>query len=196
MVIPSKVGVMVLPGMILLPGAMLPLYIFEPRYREMLEEALKSNRVFAVAHEADPASGRSIGSAGLIRACVANADGTSHLILQGIGRVRFLEWFTGHSFYQARVEMLPAAQFDRMAAERLRAEIRDLCLGMGKQKAESFRKIEQYMDGMSDVAEFSDLAAAAMVTEPSLRQRLLEDADVTSRLTILLAYLKEMRDGL
>lgn len=193
MVIPPKVGVMVLPGMILLPGAMLPLYIFEPRYRQMLEEALQSNRVFAIAHEADPMSGRSIGSAGLIRACVANPDGTSHLILQGIGRVRFLDWFTDHDFYQASVESLPPTDFDRMAAEKLRAEIRDLCLGLDQQKAESFRKIEQYLDGMNDLAQFSDLAAAAMVSEPSLRQRLLEDADVTSRLTILVAYLRQLR---
>lgn len=187
------VGVMVLPGMILLPGAMLPLYIFEPRYREMLEEALKSERVIALAHEAAPMSGRGIGSAGLIRACVANTDGTSHLILQGIGRVRFVEWFTDRDFYRARIEPLPATEFDHLVAERLRGEIRELCLGLDKQKAESFHKIEQHLNGVNDVSEFCDLAAAAMVTEPSLRQRLLEDSDVTSRLTILLGYLRQMR---
>ena len=40
---------MPLPGAVLFPYALLPLYIFEPRYRKMLEQALQLHRMFCVA---------------------------------------------------------------------------------------------------------------------------------------------------
>ena len=48
-ILPEQVPVMPLPGAVLFPHALLPLYIFEPRYREMLEHALSHHRMFAVA---------------------------------------------------------------------------------------------------------------------------------------------------
>ena len=47
--LPKQLPVMPLPGAVLFPHALLPLYIFEPRYRQMLADALHSNRMFSVA---------------------------------------------------------------------------------------------------------------------------------------------------
>jgi ATP-dependent Lon protease len=44
MKIPNEVPIMTLPNATLFPQALLPLYIFEPRYRQMLADALHSNR--------------------------------------------------------------------------------------------------------------------------------------------------------
>ena len=57
--IPREVPVMTMNGTVLFPHAMMPLYIFEDRYRAMLRAVLESDRVFAVAAldtrpEADP----------------------------------------------------------------------------------------------------------------------------------------------
>ena len=49
MELPLEVPVMTLPSATLFPQALLPLYIFEPRYRRMLKDALDSNRMFSVA---------------------------------------------------------------------------------------------------------------------------------------------------
>src|SRR5437762_3091347 len=94
--LPDHIPVMPLPGVLLFPNALLPLHIFEPRYREMLEHALKADRMFCIALvRPGRASWRTsedffhVSTAGLIRACVGRADGTSDLILQGIRRIRF-----------------------------------------------------------------------------------------------------------
>jgi hypothetical protein len=94
-VLPDQIPVMPLPGALLFPRALLPLYIFEPRYRAMLEYALKHHRMFSVALikpvHADwqsPDDFFEIAGVGLIRACVGRGDGTSNLILQGLERVR------------------------------------------------------------------------------------------------------------
>ena len=47
--IPSEVPVMTMSQTVLFPQAMMPLFIFEPRYREMLQDVLEENRIFAVA---------------------------------------------------------------------------------------------------------------------------------------------------
>lgn len=109
--IPGEVGVIVLPGVALPPGALLPLSIFEPRYREMLERALETERVFAVgthavgggADDAEP-----IGGLGVIRACVRRDDGTSHLVLEGLAWVRFVAWTQLTPYRVARLERLEA----------------------------------------------------------------------------------------
>src|SRR2546422_11545908 len=94
MKIPREIPVMTLPKATLFPQALLPLYIFEPRYRQMLSDALHSNRMFSVAMQ-KPGRKREtpcrIGGLGLIRASVASRDGTSHLVLQGLARVELGE---------------------------------------------------------------------------------------------------------
>ena len=81
---------MTLPNATLFPQALLPLYIFEPRYRQMLADALHSHRMFSVAMQ-KPGSKResplTVAGLGLIRVSVGHRDGTSHLILQGLARV-------------------------------------------------------------------------------------------------------------
>ena len=47
--IPGKIPLMILSNATLFPGAILPLHIFEPRYRRMLSDVLESHRMFAIA---------------------------------------------------------------------------------------------------------------------------------------------------
>src|SRR5246127_3583143 len=91
MKIPPEVPVMTFPNATLFPQALLPLYIFEPRYRHMLADALHSNRMFAVAMQKPGATRETpspVAGLGLIRVSVRHKDDTSHLILQGIARVK------------------------------------------------------------------------------------------------------------
>src|SRR5438046_3183984 len=95
-ILPDQAPVMPLPNALLFPHALLPLYIFEPRYRDMLEHALGQHRMFSVAllkpkrsEWQSPDDFFHVAGVGLIRACVGRPDGTSNLILQGLERVRF-----------------------------------------------------------------------------------------------------------
>ena len=94
MELPDAVPVMTLPSATLFPQALLPLYIFEPRYRQMLADMLKTDRMFSVAMQ-KPGNKREspchVAGLGLIRVSVAHQDGTSHLILQGLTRVELVE---------------------------------------------------------------------------------------------------------
>src|SRR5690349_14699650 len=90
MKLPREVPVMTLPNATLFRQALLPLYIFEPRYRQMLSDVLPSHRMSSVAMQKNGSQRESpapVAGLGQIRASVAHQDGTSHLILQGLARV-------------------------------------------------------------------------------------------------------------
>lgn len=184
---------MALPGAMLFPGAMLPLYIFEPRYRKMLADALAGERMFAIglaASSGDEAGVSEIGGAGFVRACVANPDGTSRLILQGVSRVRFCEWLPGEPYRLARVEVLPSESLTPLLAGSLRAEIRQLC---GKILKGHAKQIGRLLDTAATDGEFADFASANLVDDVVIRQKLLEEREVTRRLEILAAYLTSLQ---
>src|SRR5260370_31630851 len=77
------------PHATLFPQPLLPLYIFEPKYRQMLLDSLNTSRMFSVAMQ-KPGRTREtpspVAGLGLIRVSVGHQDGTSHLILQGLAR--------------------------------------------------------------------------------------------------------------
>src|SRR5512140_3675702 len=109
MKIPREVPVMTLPNATLFPQALLPLYIFEPRYRQMLADALHSTRVFSVAMQ-KPGSTREspspVAGLGLIRVSVGHRDGTSHLVLQGLARVELQETVRYKPYRVQRIRLL------------------------------------------------------------------------------------------
>src|SRR5947199_10060650 len=110
-ILPEQAPVMPLPGAVLFPHALLPLYIFEPRYREMLAHALAHERMFCVSLlRPERAQWKSeddffdVETIGLIRACVGRGDGTCNLILQGSQRVGFGDLVQLHPFTFAEFE--------------------------------------------------------------------------------------------
>src|SRR5512141_819746 len=129
MKIPREVPVMTLPNATLFPQALLPLFIFEPRYRQMLADALHSTRMFSVAMQ-KPGSTRetpsSVAGLGLIRVSVGHKDGTSHLILQGLARVELQEAVRYRPYRVQRVRPLETPPCDSVKVDALIAKMREL----------------------------------------------------------------------
>ena len=83
--LPEEIPVMTLPNVAFFPQALMPLFIFEPRYRHMLREVLATNRLFAVAGIDARPSGvlgqidppHRVATLGIVRACQKTDNGTS-----------------------------------------------------------------------------------------------------------------------
>ena len=108
--LPESCGVMLLPDCSLFPHGGLPLYVFESRYRKMLEDALEGDCFFAVARlldggdEGGPDRPAEVGTIGLVRASREQEDGTSQTLLHGVMRVRFTEWYDDRDYPYAEIE--------------------------------------------------------------------------------------------
>lgn len=190
--LPATLPVMVLPGVTLFPNALLPLYIFEPRYREMLEEALGAGRMLAMAmpRNEEESEVEMIAGAGLVRACIRNDDGTSNLILQGVCRVRFTGWDQTSPYRIARVEELPSDEGKHDDLETKVTQLHALCARFKEQGIELPSQFEAYLNQITNIGVITDLVASTLVADPRVRQMLLEEIEIPRRLEKLLAGLR------
>ena len=100
----------------LFPHALLPLYVFEPRYREMTEHCLSAGGSMAIAtllpgHEAEYQGRppvRLIAGAGQVVAHRKNPDGTFNILLQGVARVRIDEELPPERAFREKEQTLTA----------------------------------------------------------------------------------------
>lgn len=197
-ILPDQIPVMPLPGALLFPRALLPLYIFEPRYRAMLDHALKHHRMVSIAllkpdrtEWKSPEDFFHIAGAGLIRACVGRGDGTSNLILQGLERVRFVEFEQTAPFPIATIEPLESDVVSSVETEALATKVIELystLKGNGKQLP---AKVDRYLSDLGDPEMLADLVASTFISDPMRRQHVLEELSVNKRLRLMIRYLGE-----
>jgi Lon protease-like protein len=196
--LPNAVPVMPLTGVLLFPNALLPLHIFEPRYREMLARALDDDRMLCVAlvrperpEWRTSADFFPISTVGLIRACVGRSDGTSDLILQGIRRVKFSEFEQESPFPIARIKPLKTRTKLTVETDALAAKVLEFYTRLKESGRELPEKIDRYLSEMSDPEMLADLIAATFISDPARRQQLLEELDLNQRLRLLIQFLRE-----
>jgi Lon protease-like protein len=200
--LPETAPVMPLPGALLFPHALLPLHIFEPRYREMLARALAAERVFCVSLVKPPRRDWQsvdhfcdVATIGLIRASVERADGTSNLILQGLQRVRFTSFVQDKPFPIAQIELIES---DPPTSEAESDALARKILGMYeklKTSAQHFpEKVDRYLSDLEDPEMLADLMGATFINDAVRRQRLPEERAVTERLRLVLQFLREETD--
>jgi uncharacterized protein len=110
--LPPAIPLFPLPNVVLFPNVFLPLHIFEPRYREMIGDALKGDRIIGMVllrpgWEADY-EGRPpiypIGCAGLITNAERLADGRYNIVLQGLEKFRVIDEDAERPYRVAQVE--------------------------------------------------------------------------------------------
>lgn len=197
--VPQTLPVMVLSNCTLFPHSLLPLFIFEPRYRQMLAYALENDRMFCLATLAngpqwDPDDESDeriipITTVGVVRACVGRPDGTSHLMLQGMSRVRITGWEQTEPFRIGRAEVVPSIPGNiaenQRAAESLLSIILEVLQGGGGGGGGAVQLASQ-LSAIKNPDVLADFVAANFLADASDRQRALELADVGERLKFLL----------
>jgi Lon protease-like protein len=197
-ILPDHVPVMPLPGALLFPHALLPLYVFEPRYRQMLDHALNHHRIFSVALVKpdrpaweSPADFFHVAGVGLIRACVERDDGTSNLILQGLERVRFTSFAQDEPFPIATIEPIESESETSVETEALAAKVVELYSHMKGDGRALPEKVDRYLSDLSDPEMLADLVASTFIDDALRRQRVLEERSVNQRLRLVIQYLRD-----
>ena len=184
---PDQTDFMILPWVSLFPGSLLPLYIFEERYREMTRKALAGNRIFAIAHSDDDATLAPIAGLGIIRACVVNEDGTSNLVLQGISRVEFSDVELSPRPHGAiRIIRDHSANSD---LSKVRTHILEVCEELFQDGIQSPQGFESILRGTISDSGFADLIGSTLIQDPIQRRMVFETLDVETRMSLILGIL-------
>jgi Lon protease-like protein len=117
-------------NVVLLPGMVLPLHIFEPRYREMINRCIDEEIPFGVVliEEGQEVGGaakpHSVGTAARIVKVDRAADGTMNITCVGMQRFRIIELDHSHSYLSAKVAQFPIVNGSTKAAVEMAHRVR------------------------------------------------------------------------
>ncbi len=176
-------------GIVLLPTEIVPLHIFEDRYKELIGECLEQEREFGLVY-ADEDGVRETGTLARVAEVLDRFDdGRLNVLVQGGERFKVERLTRGRSFLTAEVEPVaddPGAEPDEDAAERVTEAFRALAMAAGAE-AEAPEP---------DVPELSFHVAARVEIPPDAKQELLESRSEAERLVKLRLLLDGAREAI
>jgi Lon protease-like protein len=182
-----------LPGVVLFPHALLPLHIFEERYKKMARDLLSSHRHLAMAlleGSAEPAAlserpaVRPIMGVGEIVMAHELPDGRFNIVVRGRARVELQRELVTEEPYRVIVAKvrsdLPVANPAELsdADQSLRALVGRLAESI----PDGGELLRQVVASQATPEELADVLAAALVADARKRQRLLESRDLLKRI--------------
>jgi Lon protease-like protein len=194
-----------LPDVVHFPHLLLPLHIFEPRYREMVADALEGERLIAMAL-LKPGSTTTAGAPpihevvclGRITADQQTEDGRYYLVLQGLSRARIVREEADEQAYRiAQLELQPDSEspFSPAAAN---AQRRRLLLAFRSlfPKHNLDRVLRRALKEAVPLGILCDVLADAMALESQVAYRVLAETDVKERCRLVLRLIQErLSDG-
>lgn len=176
--------------LVLLPNELLPLHIFEPRYRQMLEDMPLKKNMFGITflnpNEADsdkPPLG-TVGCAAEVREVTPLEDGRSNVLTLGIIRYRLLDYVeTGDLYYVGEVEFFE----DETEDEMLLTEAADDVYALFSRIAKAAHKLSGQAGELDDIPQappemLSFLVTAAFNLDNEMKYELLETTSTIERL--------------
>jgi Lon protease-like protein len=197
-----------LPNVVLFPGVFLPLHIFEPRYREMVADALASDRMIGMVllrpgwqhqYEGRPPV-YPVGCSGVITHVETLPDGRYNIVLRGVERFRILEEDDGRSYRRAIVEPAPEGPGtgdDHAAVRRQRTKLEALLAPAIERSFTAENQLEDVGTGrdskipstMAD-EDLVNALAQYLDLEPLEKQALLEQRNLRGRAESLVELLE------
>jgi Lon protease-like protein len=198
--LPPTLPLFPLPNAVLFPNVFLPLHIFEPRYRQMVAEALEGDRIIGMTllrpgweadYEGRPAI-YPIGCAGLITFAERHKDGRYNIVLRGLDNFRVNEENadTSLSYRTAQVDSIldttePSTDADRTALRAARRRLEALLVPQPEGRGAE-PKVPPTMpdeDLVNALAQYLEL-------EPVEKQALLERETLLARCLSLIELLE------
>lgn len=192
----GKAPLFPLPQGALLPGELLPLHVFETRYRLMLEAVRRGDRLIAIgtllpgweaSYDENPPVARVVGLGRLVRDQL-NVDGTSDIVLRGLVRGEITEEVRGEAFRRVTLRVRRDEEHPAIAYRLRRRLLAGLaeCLPPGRLSAD--------VTVPFDPGALVDRIAVALELPPPARVELQSALDPERRIDVLLGLLAERNE--
>lgn len=195
----AELPIFPLPDVVLFPNELLPLHIFEERYREMTRDVLDGHGLIAMTRlrsedhsDSEQPEVFPIAGLGKIEAARETPDGRYLILVRGLARIAIREELPlDRSYRRVRAALVPDVPSDRPELVSACAQqLVSLCdrLADAFEEAGELREVVRTVDTPGARA---DVITAAVVSDPDERQRLLETLDPADRLDRLLELVAE-----
>ena len=190
-----------LPGVVLFPHSVLKLHIFEPRYRQMTQDALATDRLIAIVQIRPTPGGATsdepelepVGCLGRIFKHERLPDGRFNLLLLGRKRIRLdRELANGKLYRSSEVSIIEDGEADD-SVEALRPEL--IALFRRAYRAKIDADLDALFETELPLGVLADIVAQAMGLPAGERQEFLAEAAVGRRVLALLERLRAAEGG-
>ena len=189
-----------LPNLVLFPHVAQPLHIFEPRYRQLMADALAGDRLIAMAllrpgweeeyHKRPPI--HDMVCVGRILQEKKLPDGRYEFLLQGVGRARILEEVDADKMYRvARVEPCPDEPIASPSEEEaLRGRLAVAVTPFFSAHPPAMDQLRGLIASPLALGSLCDIFCFALPFDTETKQRLLEECDVEGRILLVIRSLE------
>lgn len=187
-----------LPDVVLFPGMVLPLHVFEPRYRELVRDTITQANFIAVPrllpgyerHYHDSPAVFPVMGVGRIVRHERLSDGRYDIEVQGMARMQSSCELQEHPYRVARGQVLANREVGHTGTS-LHAELTKLLAKLRPFWSEAGQELERTALGKDSLAGCTDVLAPLFQTADD-RQRLLEELDPSERAMMLCGRLHEL----
>jgi len=194
--VPGVLPIFPLPGTVLLPGEVLPLHVFEPRYRDLVRDALAGHRIFGVVaiqpgfegEQSGTPPVQSVGCAGLVIRHVELPGGRYLVWLLGVNRFTIREELPALTRYrQVRIDLEPGPRTPRVERDERDGLRLDLLAALPLLVEGGFRKVQPLTQFLARLDDDQLAAGLAHLLEvgAETRQHMLEAPSAAQRLRLL-----------
>ncbi len=178
-----------LPGTVFFPHTLLPLHVFEPRYRALTEDVLAGHQHFAVVRIDDdcldaPVAGVArVAGVGRIVHHERLPDGRFHILLQGVARAELVDELPadGKLYRRAAAALVECGDDGEDAHAELRA-LRSCYARLLEACPDSKDTLGDLPLRVQEPRVLADVVCAAVLEDVAARQRALEESSVARRL--------------
>jgi ATP-dependent Lon protease len=197
-IISDDLPVLPLRGVVIYPMMWLPLPIGQERSIRLVEKTLPNNRIIALVtskneeiDEPAPGEVHAIGTAAQVHRVLKTPDGTMRLLVQGLERVRMLEYTQEQPFLRARIEIVPEIIEDGLEMEALMRAVQDLFRKLIELEPQMPDELTIMSINVDDGRQLAYLVASSMRLKVEDAQALLEMDRVRDKLLRLIQLLKK-----
>jgi uncharacterized protein len=193
-----SVPLFALPNVVLFPRAILPLHIFEERYKAMTADALSGNCLIAMAllkrgwekcYYERPAI-EPVVCVGKILSSERLDDGRYNFLLQGLVRVRVLKECSARPYRVAKVEKLAETEAMEIDLANDRQRLIEMFCGEPLSSLPSAEQLKRIVTSSLPTSDIADLIAFHMIDSIPIKQSLLAEPDVRSRVSRLVSMME------
>jgi Lon protease-like protein len=197
----SALPIFPLPNCVLLPGGLLPLHVFEPRYRDLTRDCLAGSQLMAVARLRPGYETAYYGRPPVYDRCGVGRiicyeelpDGRFALLLSGVGRIEIARELPAERAYRlVEARVLSDADHDRSEALDTHRRLIQLCDRLAEVIEKGGPQLRDLVRSFEDPGACADAIAAALVMDADARQELLEACNPMVRLQRTLGHVSHM----
>lgn len=178
-----------LPGTVFFPHTLLPLHIFEPRYRQLTEQVIASHGHMAIVlidprnTTTEPLSCAGVAGLGRLVHHEKLPDGRFHILLQGVGRVAFERELPQDGLLYRRVQARKIVDDEEGVVDEV-ATLRGCYARLIETHPECKETLGDLPLRLSSPSVLADLVCAALLDDVGVRQRALEESCLLRRLKL------------